>query len=341
MVRERTSRCAGAARRRREEVRAARARLRACPQRPGHQPVLLAELLDLLSPKPGEVAVDCTFGFGGHAEEVAARLGPEGTLIAIDRDPLAERRFAELQGRLPCRGRFIRATFSEGLRRLLEEGLQADLVYFDLGLSSLQLEGSRGFSYTQDGPLDMRMDPDQELTAERIVNTYPLSQLVEILRRYGEERHATRIARAIVANRPIQRTAELAEVVAAALPAPARFGSGHPAKRTFQALRIAVNGELEELEQALPLAWRLLRVGGRAAAISFHSLEDRTVKRFFADLAKGCTCPPELGACVCGRKPQARLLARRAVVAGSLELQRNPRAASAKLRAAEKVAEEG
>jgi 16S rRNA (cytosine1402-N4)-methyltransferase len=297
--------------------------------------VLLEELVDLLNPRPGQVAVDCTFGFGGHAAEVAARLGPTGLLVGIDRDPLAERRFGELN--LPCRGRFLRAPFSAGLAQLLEEGLEADLVYFDLGLSSLQLEAERGFSYTQDGPLDMRMDPSQPLTAAEIVNTYPQRELADLLRRFGEERYASRIAQAIVTSRPLHRTGELASVVAAAIPAPARFGGGHPAKRTFQALRIAVNRELEELERALPLAWRLLRPGGRAAAISFHSLEDRAVKRFFAGLAKGCTCPPELPVCICGRKPEARILTKRAVVAGSAELERNPRAASAKLRAAEKV----
>jgi len=331
--------CSGSRRWRAAEVRRARALARRQPPPAGHQPVLVDELLAMLAPQPGQVAVDCTFGFGGHAVELASRLGPQGLLIGIDRDPLAQARFETLKETLPCRGRFIRATFSAGLEQLLAEGQRADLIYFDLGLSSLQLEGERGFAYSHDGPLDMRMDPAQQLTAAEIVNSYPERELERLLRHYGEEHHARRIARAIVAGRPFTRTGELVAAIAAALPAPARFASGHPAKRTFQALRIAVNGELEELEAALPRAWSLLGVGGRLCAISFHSLEDRAVKRFLRGVAQGCVCPPELPVCVCAGKPRGRLLSRRALVASSAELARNPRAASARLRGAEKLRE--
>jgi 16S rRNA (cytosine1402-N4)-methyltransferase len=305
-----------------------------------HVPVLAGELLEALAPGPDEVAVDCTFGGGGHARLVAARLGPTGTLIGIDRDPMAEERFARLAGELACDARFVRAPFAEGLAELEREGVQADVVYFDLGLSSLQVETrERGFAYSYDAPLDMRMDPDTELTAADIVNEWPEARLAGVLRELGEERHARAIAHAVVRRRaeePLQTTAELVETIIGAVPAPARFGSGHPAKRTFQALRIAVNDELDELDAALPAAWRLLRPGGRLAAIAFHSLEDRRVKRFLADRARGCTCPPELPVCVCGREPEADPLTRGAVMPSNAEVDENPRAASARLRAARK-----
>jgi 16S rRNA (cytosine1402-N4)-methyltransferase len=215
------------------------------------------------------------------------------------------------------------------------------MVYLDLGVSSLQLDAwERGFSYSYDAPLDMRMDPGQDFSARDLVNEWPPERIAEVLRRYGEERHASGIARAIVRRRPIETTSELVAAIKAGMPPAARFGGGHPAKRSFQAIRIAVNGELDSLDRALPLAWELLRVGGRLAAISFHSLEDRRVKRFLADRAKGCICPPELPVCQCGRKPEAELLTRRAVSPSGTELDRNPRAASAHLRAAVKIAGE-
>jgi 16S rRNA (cytosine1402-N4)-methyltransferase len=306
-----------------------------------HIPVLAGELIDLLDPQPGQTAIDCTFGGGGHARLVAQRLGPTGTLVAIDRDPLAEQHFAELADELPCAVRFIRGDYAEALELLAQEGMRADAVYFDLGISSMQVDTrERGFSYSYDAPLDMRMDPEQELDAREILATWDQRRLAAMLRELGEERHAGAIARAIVRRREraaIETTHELVEIVNTAIPTPARFAGGHPAKRVFQALRIAVNDELGQLDRGLPLAWGLLREGGVLAGISFHSLEDRRVKRFLADRARGCICPPDLPVCACGREPQAALLARRAIVASAGELAHNPRAASARLRAARKL----
>jgi len=303
-----------------------------------HVPVLAAELVQVLDPRPGETAVDCTFGAGGHARLVGEKLGPAGTLIGIDRDPVAEERFAELAAEVPCQTRFLRASFAEGLEQLREEGVQADLAYLDLGMSSMQLDTlERGFSYVYDAPLDMRMDPDQELTARDVVNGWEERQLARALRELGEERYANRIARAVVRARPLETTQELVDVITAAVPAPARFGGGHPAKRAFQAVRIVVNDELGQLDRALPLAWDILRRNGRLAGISFHSLEDRRVKRFLADRARGCVCPPELPVCVCGHEPEAELLTRGAVAPSEGEVESNPRARSAKLRAARRV----
>src|SRR3989440_8924594 len=282
-----------------------------------HIPVLAGELIDVVVPRPGEVAVDCTFGGGGHAGLVAGRIGPAGTLICIDRDPAAEDRFAELSAELPCHTRFIRADFVSALEGLRDEQLEADLVYVDLGMSSMQVDTwARGFSYSYDASLDMRMDPDQELTAREIVATWDERRLARLLREYGEERYGSQIARAIVRARrdtELASTHQLVELIKGAIPVPAHFAGGHPARRTFQALRIAVNDELAQLDAALPEAWELLKAGGRFAAISFHSLEDRRVKRFLADRARGCVCPPEVPVCVCGRQPEAELLTRRAV----------------------------
>jgi 16S rRNA (cytosine1402-N4)-methyltransferase len=306
-----------------------------------HIPVLAGELIGVLDPKPGQVAIDCTFGGGGHARLVAQRLGAGGTLVAIDRDPVAEERFMELAEEVECEVRFIRGGYAEALELLAREGLRADMAYFDLGMSSMQVDTrERGFSYSYEAPLDMRMDPDQELDAREILATWDQRRLAGILREFGEERHAGAIARAIVRRRdraPIETTQELVEVVNSAIPAPARFAGGHPAKRSFQALRIAVNDELGQLDRALPLAWDLLREGGVLAGISFHSLEDRRVKRFLAERARGCICPPDLPVCACGREPEATLLTRRSLVPSAGELAHNPRAASARLRAARKL----
>jgi 16S rRNA (cytosine1402-N4)-methyltransferase len=311
-----------------------------------HIPVLAGELIGLLDQSEigrheGQVAVDCTFGGGGHARLVAQRLGPGGTLVAIDRDPEAEERFAKLAEELPCALRFIRGGFAESLELLAAEGLRADLVYFDLGMSSMQVETrERGFSYSFRAPLDMRMDPAQELDAREILADWDQRRLAGILREYGEERHAGAIARAIVRRRaqaPIETTQELVEIINSAIPVPARFAGGHPAKRVFQALRIAVNDELGQLDSALPLAWDLLRDGGVLAGISFHSLEDRRVKRFLVERARGCICPPDLPVCACGREPEAQLLSRRAIVPSAGEIAHNPRSASARLRAARKL----
>jgi 16S rRNA (cytosine1402-N4)-methyltransferase len=303
-----------------------------------HVPVLATELLDVLDPHPGETAIDCTFGGGGHSQAVAERLGAGGTLIAIDRDPAAECRFGELEPELEPQSRFMRADFADALERLGAEGVRADVVYLDLGVSSLQLDAAeRGFSYSYDAPLDMRMDPEDELSAADLVNEWPQERIATVLREYGEERHARSIAREIVRRRPLETTAELVDAIRAAVPPAYRFGRGHPAKRSFQALRIAVNGELDSLDRALPAAWDLLRERGRLAVISFHSLEDRRVKRFLADRARGCVCPPEIPVCVCGREPEAEPLTRRPLAATPEEIERNPRSHSARLRGARKL----
>lgn len=308
-----------------------------------HVPVLAGEAIDLLDPRPGEVAVDCTFGGGGHARLLADRVGPKGTVVAVDRDPAAAQRFAAFAQEAPSGTRFVRASFVEALETLRDEGLQGDVVLMDLGMSSMQVDTrARGFSYSYDAPLDMRMDPSQELSARTIVNGWDERRLARLFRELGEERHAARIARAIArarADGDIETTGELVDVVAAAVPAPARFAGGHPAKRVFQAIRIGVNDELGQLDAALPLAWSLLREGGRFAAISFHSLEDRRVKRFLAGRARGCICPPDLPVCACGREPEAELLGRRAVAPTPGEIAANPRARPARLRAARKLRE--
>jgi 16S rRNA (cytosine1402-N4)-methyltransferase len=306
-----------------------------------HTPVLAGELIDLLDPRPGEIAVDCTVGGGGHARLIAERLGPAGMLIGVDRDPIAEERFAALSAEVPCQTRFIRADFVTALAELSDERMRADMIYLDLGMSSMQVDTwARGFSYAYDAPLDMRMDPEQELTAQEILNTWDERRLARLLREYGEERFASQIGRAIVRARKREElgsTQQLVDAIKAAVPIPAQFAGGHPARRTFQALRIAVNDELTQLEDALPAAWELLAPDGRLAAISFHSLEDRMVKRFFAARARGCICPPDLPICVCGHEPQAELITRRAVAPTPGEVAANPRSRSAHLRAARKL----
>ena len=309
-----------------------------------HVPVLAGEAIELLDPQPGQTVVDCTFGAGGHARLLAGRIGASGALIAIDRDPVAFERFAELDAELTCTTRFIRASFADGLARLREEDVDADIVLMDLGMSSMQIDTwQRGFSYSYDAPLDMRMDPDLEQSAHALVNDAEPRHLETIFRDLGEERYARQIARAIVRERqraPIDSTIALVDVISRAVPAPARFAAGHPAKRVFQALRIAVNDELGQLDAALPLAWDVLRVGGRFAAISFHSLEDRRVKRFLAARAQGCICPPDLPVCACGREPEAELVSRRAIAPTPGEVAANPRARSARLRVASKLRED-
>lgn len=305
-----------------------------------HIPVLASEALDLIAPAPGETVVDCTFGTGGHARLIAERLGPEGLLICMDRDPAAADRYEDFAAEAACRTRFIAGDFADGLELLGEEGAVVDAVFMDLGVSSPQIDTrERGFSYSYDAPLDMRMDPGQSLSAYEIVNEWPEERLADILARLGEEPNARRVAREIVGRRPIESTAQLVDAIRDGMPPAARFGRGHPAKRSFQAIRIAVNGELEALDAALPRAWRLLRPGGRFAAISFHSLEDRRVKRFLAELATGCVCPPEIPVCVCGHEPEARLLTRRAIQASDREQSLNPRSRSARLRGALKLSD--
>ena len=338
---------ARAARARRAGASAAQAARAGAQGEVSHTPVLASELLEVLDldrVPPPQLAIDCTFGDGGHARLLAERLGSSGTLVAIDRDPLAEERFAALAAETACSLRFIRSGYAEALELLAREGVRADIVYFDLGMSSMQVDTrERGFSYSYEAPLDMRMDPAQELSAREIVAEWDERRLAHVLRDFGEERHAGAIARAIARRReqaPIETTLELVETINAAIPAPARFAGGHPAKRSFQALRIAVNDELGQLDRALPLAWGLLREGGVLAGISFHSLEDRRVKRFLGERARGCVCPPELPVCVCGREPQAARLRRRSIVPSAEEVARNPRAGSARLRAARKLVED-
>jgi 16S rRNA (cytosine1402-N4)-methyltransferase len=307
-----------------------------------HVPVLADEVRELLSVQPGETVVDGTFGAGGHSRLLVEDLRGEGKLIAVDRDPTVRPYFDRLKA--SSRGvqlRFLRGDYAVVLGQLAGNGVRADAVLLDLGLSSMQVDRpERGFSYATDAPLDMRMDPSDEFSAANVLATWDERELETIFRKYGEERYARQIARGIVRRRdeaPIERTGELVDVVRASIPAPARFGEGHPAKRVFQALRIEVNHELESLEAGLPAAFEMLRPGGRLAVISFHSLEDRIVKRFLRDRARGCTCPPELPICVCGREPEARLLTTKPVRPSAHEVEHNPRAASARLRAAVKV----
>ena len=308
-----------------------------------HVPVLAGELIEALDPQPGQVAIDCTFGAGGHARLIAERIGPTGTLIAIDRDPVAESHFDALAAEVSCTTRFVGASFADGLRELLAEGIRADLVYVDLGISSMQVDTwERGFSYSYDAPLDMRMDTEQELDARTMLNTWEVRRIAQLLREYGDERYASQIARAIGRVREeqeIETTSQLVDIINNAIPVKARFAGGHPAKRSFQAIRIAVNDELGQVDAALPLAWQILRTNGRFAGISFHSGEDRRVKRFLAARAEGCTCPPQLPVCVCGRTPEAELIGR-GIAPSTGEIASNPRSASARMRAARKLREE-
>jgi 16S rRNA (cytosine1402-N4)-methyltransferase len=311
------------------------------PTATDHVPVLADEVRELLAVKPGETVVDATFGAGGHAALLAADLRGRGKLVAIDRDPGVKQYFDRLQRTTSVQTRLLRGEFSLVLTQLAQNGVQADAILLDLGVSSMQIDRpERGFSYIHDAPLDMRMDTSAEATAADLVNDLDARELETIFRRYGEERYARQIARAIEKRRrerPFERTGDLVDTIKAAIPAPARFGEGHPAKRVFQALRIAVNDELGALEQALPAALEMLRPGGRLAVISFHSLEDRIVKRFLRAEERGCTCPPDFPVCVCGQMPVLRALGRRAVRPGAAELAHNPRAGSARLRAAVRV----
>lgn len=306
-----------------------------------HVPVLAQEVRELLAVRPGETVVDATFGAGGHARLLAEDLGGQGKLVAIDRDPTAKSYFDRFKAGAAVDVRFLRGDFSLVLTQLAANDVRADAILLDVGVSSMQIDRpERGFSYATDAPLDMRMDPTSEPTARDILATWGERELQDVFRRYGEERYARQIARAIVrrrGERPLERTGELVETIKSAIPTPARFGEGHPAKRVFQALRIAVNDELAALEAALPPAFAMLRPGGRLAVISFHSLEDRIVKRFFQERARGCTCPPDFPVCVCGQQPELRIITRKPVRPSARETGDNPRAASARLRVAVKV----
>ena len=305
-----------------------------------HRPVLLDETIEALAVRPDGVYVDGTAGGGGHSYAIASRLTSGGRLISLDQDPdavvEASRR---LQG-LPAR--VIRANFTEIARVLREEGLSAaDGILLDIGVSSHQLDTpERGFSYHADAPLDMRMS-QEGTTAADLVNTWGEKELADIFYRYGEEKFSRTIARAIVRAReeePVVTTGRLADIIRDAVPARARR-DGHPARRVFQALRIAVNGELECLSSALDTAFSCLKDGGRLAVITFHSLEDRMVKQRFASFCEGCICPPDFPQCVCGRTPAARLILRKPVAASEKELEKNPRSRSARLRCVERLHE--
>ena len=311
------------------------------PTESDHVPVLAEEIVSLLDPRPGETIVDATFGAGGHSSLLAARLRGDGKLIAIDRDPTVAPYFERFRRETGVKARLHHGEFSTVLEHLAENGVKADAILLDLGVSSMQLDRpDRGFSYAVDAPLDMRMDPSATYSAQELVNDSDERDLADIFKRYGEERYARQIARAIVKRRkeqPFERTGDLVEVIKAAIPAPARFGEGHPAKRVFQALRIEVNDELGAVERALPAALEMLRPGGRLAVISFHSLEDRIVKQFLRKQEQGCTCPPDFPVCVCGSEATMRATPRRAVRPTAAEIARNPRAQSARLRIGTKV----
>ncbi|MGH3103196.1 MAG: 16S rRNA (cytosine(1402)-N(4))-methyltransferase RsmH [Gaiellaceae bacterium] len=311
------------------------------PSATDHVPVLAEEVRELLAVEPGQTVVDATFGAGGHAALLAAELDGRGRFVAIDRDPTVRPFFQGFQRRHGgLQSRFLRGDFATVLGQLAGNGVKADAILLDLGVSSMQIDRpERGFSYAADAPLDMRMDPTAPLSARELVNEAEERELETIFRRYGEERYARQIARAIGRRRrerPFERTGDLVETIKAAIPAPARFGEGHPAKRVFQGLRIAVNDELEALAAALPSALEMLRPRGRLAVISFHSLEDRIVKRFLRDGERGCVCPPDFPICVCGQEPVLRAINRRAIRPGAREVALNPRASSARLRAAVK-----
>jgi 16S rRNA (cytosine1402-N4)-methyltransferase len=311
------------------------------PNATDHIPVLAEEVRELLAVEPGDTVVDATFGAGGHASLLARDLRGEGKLIAVDRDPGARTYFERFRRRTGVSARFLRGEFATVLGQLSQNDMKTDAILLDLGVSSMQVDQpERGFSYAVDAPLDMRMDPTGDTTAADFVNELTERELEIVFRRYGEERYARAIAREIGRRRkrePFERTGQLVDAIKAAIPAPARFGDGHPARRVFQALRIAVNDELGQLDDALPEAVEMLRPGGRLAVISFHSLEDRIVKRFFRDQQRGCVCPPDFPVCVCGREPVLRVLTPRPVRASARETASNPRAASARLRVAEKT----
>ncbi len=306
-----------------------------------HVPVLADELTGLLDPQPQDTIIDGTFGAGGHARRLAQSLGQDALFIGIDRDPLAGRYFELFAQYQPFRCRFIQGNFADAFQELADKEFEADLIYLDLGVSSMQLDRpERGFSYSYNAPLDMRMDPDSKVTARQIVNEWPPEELARIFKAFGEERYARQIARRIASERrqaPLETTLQLVDTIKAAIPTPARFGAGHPARRIFQALRIAVNDELSSLSQGLENAFEVLAPGGRMAVISFHSLEDRIVKKFFAARIGKCTCPPDLPKCVCKAKAQLRIITRRPVTPSVAEMSANPRSQSAKLRVVEKL----
>ncbi len=307
-----------------------------------HRPVLLDECLEALHIRPDGTYIDGTAGGAGHSSAIASRLGENGRLLALDQDETAVAVATARLSEYGSRARVIRSNFCElgSVCELLGIG-RIDGLLLDLGVSSHQLDtAERGFSYQADAPLDMRMDIRNPLTAKKIVNEYSEEELKRILFEYGEERFSSRIASNIIRERekaPIETTGELAEIIKRSIPSAARDGGHHPAKRSFQALRIEVNAELDVIAPAIRSAVRLLAPGGRVAIITFHSLEDRIVKQTFSELAQGCTCPRDFPVCVCGKHPSVRVISRKPILPSAAELAVNPRARSAKLRVAEKL----
>ncbi len=305
----------------------------------GHVPVLSKEAIEVLQPRPGAIVVDCTLGAGGHARLLLEAIQPDGRLLAIDRDPAAVeggRTRLSVFGPPPT---VVRGDFADLERIARENGFeQVDAVLFDFGISSVQLDDpERGFSFRAEGPLDMRLDPESPLTAERVVNELPERELGERIRELGEERWAARIAQFIVRRRPLRTTRDLAAAVEAAIPKGAWPRDIHPATRTFQAIRMVVNDELGSIAQGLKAALQILSPGGRMAAITFHSLEDRLVKSFLVAESKDCLCPPQQPVCTCAHRASLRILTRKPVRPSDEEVRQNPRARSAKLRAAQKL----
>ena len=307
-----------------------------------HKSVLLQECIDALNIRPDGIYLDGTLGGAGHSSQIARRLTEGGRLIGVDRDRTALAAAKERLAPYADRVTLVPSTFAEIDAILESRGIPAgDGMLFDLGVSSPQLDdASRGFSYMADAPLDMRMDKDDALTAGAVVNTWPQGELRRILYDYGEERYAPQIAAAICRARekaPVETTLELVDIIRSAMPAQALREKQHPAKRSFQAIRIAVNDELGAVSRMMQAAVGRLNPGGRLAVITFHSLEDRIVKSEMQQAARGCTCPPEFPVCVCGKKPLVKLVTRKPIVSGPAELEENPRARSAKLRVAEKL----
>lgn len=301
-----------------------------------HQPVLYHEIIHALQPKNEGFYVDGTLGAGGHARGILEACAPDGRLLGLDVDPQALALARETLAPYGERARLIQASYTSLVELLHEIGWEkVDGILLDLGLSSMQLDTpERGFSFQQDAPLDMRFDPASPTTAADLVNTLSQAELADLIYRYGEERASRRIAQAIVRARPLRTTRQLATVIESVLP---RRGHVHPATQTFQALRIAVNQELDRVENVLPQAAAALRSGGRLAIISFHSLEDRIVKEYFRRESRDCVCPPKQPVCTCGHKATLKEIARKPIAPGEAEVKANPRARSAKLRIAEKL----
>ena len=308
----------------------------------GHYSVLLGETIDLLNIKPDGVYVDCTLGGAGHSNAILSRLSEHGRLIGIDRDDYAIQKATERLEKYSGRFTLCRDNFANAGAVLENLGIaEIDGAVADLGVSSFQLdEADRGFSYMHDAPLDMRMSREDEICAYDVVNGYEQKKLAQIISMYGEERFAAQIAKKIVQSRqntPIKTTFELSDIIKSAIPAKNRNSGPHPAKRTFQAIRIEVNGELDAIPEMINSLFLKLKPGGRLAIITFHSLEDRIVKHAFAEFTKGCECPPDFPVCVCGKKPTGNVITKKPVLPSEQELEENPRSRSAKLRAVEKL----